>query len=135
GAAILFKHPLALLPAALAAGLVVQVLRRRQRLVSAIAGGLAVAAGALAVLGAVALYFFSVGILDDAIFWTWTYIWKHYFPAVHDSLILRLLGDPVPFTFALAPVVALAALARGPGLWPIVCWLAGMIVAGFVGGR
>jgi len=126
---------MALLPAALAAGLLVQVFRRRERLVPAIAGGLLLAAGAVAVLGAVALHFYALGILDDAVFWTWTYIWKHYFPSVQDSLILRLLGDPLPFVLALAPVVALAALARGPGLWPVVCWLAGMIVAGFVGGR
>src|SRR5262249_19633564 len=64
-----------------------------------------------------------------------TYIWKHYFPSVQDSLILRLLGNPIPFALALAPVVALAALARGPALGPIICWLAGMIVAAFVGGR
>ncbi len=135
GVAILFKQPVVLLPAALAVGLLVQVFRRRERLVSAVAGGLALAAGTLAVLGAVALYFYALGILDDAVFWTWTYIWKHYFPSVQDSLILRLLGDPIPFACALAPVVVLAALARGRALWAIVCWLAGMIVAGFVGGR
>src|SRR5215470_1943826 len=65
GVAILFKQPVVLLPVALAAGLLVEVFRRRERLVSAVAGGLALAAGALAVLGAVALYFYALGILDD----------------------------------------------------------------------
>lgn len=135
GVAILFKQPVALLPVALAAGLLVQVVRRRERVGPAIAGGAALAAGTIAVLGAVALYFRALGILDDAIFWTWTYIWRYYFPAVQDSLILRLFGNPIPFALMLAPVVGLAALARGPALWPVVCWLAGMIAGAFVGGR
>jgi 4-amino-4-deoxy-L-arabinose transferase-like glycosyltransferase len=135
GTAILFKQPAVLLPVGLAAGGLAEALRRRERLASAARAAAALAVGSLLPLGAVAGYFAVRGILDDAVFWTWTYIWRHYFPSVKDSLLLRVLGDPVPFTLSLAPAVVLAAAARGSGLWPVVAWLVSMFAAGFVGGR
>jgi 4-amino-4-deoxy-L-arabinose transferase-like glycosyltransferase len=135
GIAILFKQPAVLVPVALAAGGLVQAWRRGQRLVPEVVAGAALAAGSLATLALAGLYLFARGILDDAVFWTWTYIWRYYFPAVQDSLVIRLLSNVVPLVLSMTPAVLLAALARGREPWPIRWWLAGMIVAGFVGGR
>jgi len=133
GVAILFKQPIALLPVTLAAGGVVEAWRRRQRLMPSVLAAVALVTGAATVLAATALYFSAHGALGDAVFWTWTYIWRHYFPSVQDSLMIRILGTPVPFALALAPVILLAASARDGG--SIVWWLGAMVAAAFVGGR
>lgn len=135
GVAILFKQPVVLLPVGLAVGELVQSVRCRKRLGPALVADIAIMAGSAVVPAVVALYFSASGILDDAVFWTWTYIWHHYFPSVQDSLILRVLGTPVLFVLALAPAVLLAAVARGAGRWPILWWLLSMVTAGFIGGR
>jgi len=133
GAAILFKQPAALLPMTLAAGTFVERWRSRRRLVPALAAATKLSAGAALPLLSMSAYFATRGVLGDAIFWTWTYIWRHYFPSVQDSLALRILGTPVPLALSLGPVVLLALCAQGGG--PILWWLGAMLAAALVGGR
>jgi 4-amino-4-deoxy-L-arabinose transferase-like glycosyltransferase len=135
GVAIVFKQPLVLLPIALAATALVRVLRRDRPPLPELRATAGLAAGTLATLALLALYLSSQGILGDGIFWTWTYIWRHYFPSVQDSFLIRFLSEPVPFALSMAPLVLLAAYARGRALAPVLAWLVGMITAGFVGGR
>ncbi len=135
GGAVLFKQPAALLPLALAAGGLVEALRRRTSIGREVIAGALLGLGAATTLAAMALHFALRGILGDAIFWTWTYIWFHYFPSVRDSILLRLLGTPVPLVLSMAPAVVLALQARGERLWPLWWWLAAMFATGFTGGR
>jgi 4-amino-4-deoxy-L-arabinose transferase-like glycosyltransferase len=135
GVATLFKQPAALLAVALAAGGIARGLRREHRLAPEVAAAGALMAGGAAVLAVTALCFWARGILGDVVFWTWIYIWRHYFPSVQDSFVVRLLGNAVPFALSMSPVVFLAAFARRRALWPVRLWLVGMVAAGFVGGR
>jgi 4-amino-4-deoxy-L-arabinose transferase-like glycosyltransferase len=133
GLAILFKQTAALLPFALAMGSVVNTWRKERRFLPGIEASALLGLGVLVALIPMALYLHVWGVLEDAVFWTWTYIFHHYFPSVHDSYLQRLLGIPVLLIGAMAPVIALAWFARHHNVWPLGWWLVSMFLSGFAG--
>ena len=135
--ALLFKQVAGLLLVALAAdrlsgGLLRRELRRS--VTDLILVGLGVAGAA----GTVALVFWRQGILHDAIFWSWTYVFHHYIPAAAESggFVTRLFKCFLPFALAMSPLLFLGrgVERRGDAL-VVWLWLLAMTSAAFIGGR
>ncbi|MFL5304497.1 MAG: glycosyltransferase family 39 protein [Polyangia bacterium] len=135
--ALLFKQVAGLLLVALAADLLIRGLRR-QDLRRAVAGVALLGVGVLAVAGSVATAFWLEGILRDAVFWSWTYVFHHYMPAASASggFVPRLFKCFVPFALAMSPLLLLGRHVRPRGEAVVVwLWLAAMVGAALIGGR
>jgi hypothetical protein len=135
--ALLFKQVAGLLLVALTVDLLVRGVRER-RPGRALAGIVLLGLGAAAVVGNVVLAFQRWGILRDAAFWSWTYVFRHYIPAAAGrwGVLGRVLKCLLPFTLAMSPLLFLARRIRPSGearmLW---LWLVAMTGATLVGGR
>jgi 4-amino-4-deoxy-L-arabinose transferase-like glycosyltransferase len=135
GVALLFKQVAFAMLLALLADRAVRALRSRMRDGLRDLALLALGAG-LVVLGCVA-WLRHLGVLQDAIFWTWTYVWKYYIPSgLRDhGFGFNLLTAFIPYLLAVSPLVLLAMWARQVVTAPLWWWLAGMTGAALMGGR
>jgi hypothetical protein len=91
--------------------------------------------GFAAVVVAVALQLRALGVWDDAVFWTWTYVFHYYIPAGDSSMLGNLATSMLPFLAAASPLVYLAVRGRSRALSLVYWWLAGNMAASGVGGR
>ena len=135
--ALLFKQVAGLLLVALAANHLIRGLLRRE-LRRAVTDLLLVGLGVLGVAGSVAAVFWRQGILPDALFWSWTYIFHHYMPAATASggFAARLFKCFLPFTLAMSPLLFLGRRIRWRGDALVVwLWLVAMTGAALIGGR
>ncbi len=86
----------------------------------------------------VAVVLWREGILWDAVFWSWTYVFHHYIPAASASggFVARLFKCFLPFALAMSPLLFLGRRvpARGDAL-VVWLWLAAMLAAALIGGR
>jgi len=137
GGALLFKQVAGLLLVALAGDRLIRgVLRRDLR--RAVTDVVLLGLGVSGIAGAVAVMFWRQGILRDAVFWSWTYIFHHYMPAASASggFVARLFKCFVPFALAMSPLLFLGRRVRWRGGALVVwLWLAAMTGAALIGGR
>jgi hypothetical protein len=96
--------------------------------------GLLIAGFAVVVL-AVALELRALGVWDDAVFWTFTYVFHYYMPAGSDGTLVNVATSLAPFLATCAPLVYLAARGKDLRLSLIYWWFAGNLAASLVGGR
>ncbi len=96
-----------------------------------------VAVGFAAVLGGAALLLRRAGILADAQFWTWTYIFRHYIPSGNrdHGFAFNLATNLLPYLLTVSPLLYLAGRARVKVAAPIWWWLLAMLGAALIGGR
>lgn len=94
-------------------------------------------AGCAAVVVAMVLHLRALGVLDDAVFWTWTYVFHYYLPAGSGDhgFVFNLATCLLPYALVVSPMLVLAYHGRDRALAPIYWWLAGNVAAGLVGGR
>ena len=139
--ALLFKQVAGLLLVALAADRLIRgsLFRREPRRSSRrlVLLGL----GVVGVAGTVAVLFWRRGILGDAVFWSWTYIFHHYMPAAPGrraiASVARLFKCFLPFALAMlaAAVSRPSGQVAGRGPRRVALWLVSMTGAGLIGGR
>jgi len=135
--ALLFKQVAGLLLVALAADRLIRGLVRRD-LRRSVRDVLLIGLGVVGVSGTVALIFWRQGILRDALFWSWTYIFHHYMPAAAASggFVARLFKCFLPFALAMSPLLFLGRRVRWRGGALVVwLWLVAMTGAALIGGR
>jgi 4-amino-4-deoxy-L-arabinose transferase-like glycosyltransferase len=135
--ALLFKQVAGLLLVALAADRLIRGLLRRD-LRRSVTDLILLGLGAAGVAGAVAAVFWCQGILGDALFWSWTYIFHHYMPAAAASggFVARLFKCFLPFALAISPLLFLGRRVRWRGGALVVwLWLVAMTGAALIGGR
>ena len=135
--ALLFKQVAGLLLVALAADRLIRGLVRRD-LRRPATDVVLIGLGVAGVAGTVALIFWRQGILRDAVFWSWTYIFHHYMPAATASggFVARLFKCFLPFALAMSPLLFLGRRVRWRGGALVVwLWLAAMTGAALIGGR
>jgi len=92
-------------------------------------------AGFAVIVTAVALQIRAMGIWDDAVFWTFTYVFHHYMPAGSGGTLGNIATGLVPFLAVCSPLLYLAAKSKSRELSLLYWWLAGNMAASFVGGR
>ncbi len=135
--ALLFKQVAGLLLVALAADRLIRGALRRQ-LRRSVTDLVLVGLGVVGVAGTVAVIFWHQGILGDALFWSWTYIFHHYMPAATASggFVARLFKCFLPFALAMSPLLFLGRRVpwRGDAL-VVWLWLGAMTGAALIGGR
>jgi hypothetical protein len=130
GVTLLYKQVAGSLFAALALD---RVLRRRP-----VGDLVLLGAGLCAVVGGAVGWLAHRGILDDAVFWSWTYVFRHYLPSgTRDhGFAFNFVISFVPFAAAVAPPLVLAVgYARERALSAVWLWLGGAAAASLVGGR
>jgi 4-amino-4-deoxy-L-arabinose transferase-like glycosyltransferase len=135
--ALLFKQVAGLLLVALAADRLVRGLLRRE-LRRSVTDLVLVGVGVVGIAGTVAVVFWRRGILRDAIFWSWTYIFHHYIPAASASggFVARLFKCFLPFAVAMSPLLFLGRRVQWRGGALVVwLWLVAMTGAALIGGR
>jgi hypothetical protein len=102
--------------------------------------------GFVAVVGGAAAFLASRGILHDAIFWSFTYIFRYYLPAGSNqhAFLLNFVSAFLPFLLVVSPLI-LPALPMPP-TWrswraldgdatPVWLWLAASAASSLIGGR
>jgi hypothetical protein len=87
------------------------------------------------VVVAVVLELRALGVWDDAVFWTFTYVFHYYLPAGSDGTLFNIATSLVPFLAVASPLVYLAARSKDRSLSLVYWWLAGNMAASLVGGR
>ncbi len=135
--ALLFKQVAGLLLVALTADRLIRGLLRRE-LRRSVIDLILVGLGVVGVAGTVAVIFWRQGILRDAVFWSWTYVFHHYIPAAAESggFVTRLLKCFLPFALAMSPLLFLGRRVEWRGDALVVwLWLTAMTGAAFIGGR
>ena len=135
--ALLFKQVAGLLLVALAADRLIRGWRGRE-LGRSVIDLILVGVGVGGVAGTVAVAFWHQGILRDALFWSWTYIFHHYMPAATASggFVARLFKCFLPFALAMSPLLFLGRGVRWRGDALVVwLWLVAMTGAALIGGR
>jgi hypothetical protein len=98
---------------------------------------------ALLVLGfaivvvAIVLHLRAQGVLDEAVFWTWTYVVHYYMPSGSGDhgFLFNLATCFVPFCALMSPMICLAVRGRDRAQSVLYWWLAGNVCASWVGGR
>jgi 4-amino-4-deoxy-L-arabinose transferase-like glycosyltransferase len=135
-ATLLYKQVAAATFAALAADAGWRALRGRAWLRGA-RELLLLSLGLAAVLGAMVWHLHRIGVWDEAIFWSWTYIFRHYLPSgtKGHGFLFNALTSLLPFLGTVSPLVYLAWRGRRRELAPIYWWLLGSLCASLVGGR
>ncbi len=93
--------------------------------------------GFAAVVVAMVLHLHALGVWDDAVFWTWTYVFHYYLPAGSGDhgFLYNLATCLVPYAIVVSPLIYLAYRGRDRAFVPLYWWLAGNAAAGLVGGR
>lgn len=93
--------------------------------------------GFAAVLTAMVLHLQSIGVWDDTVFWTWTYVLHYYIPSgtADHGFAFNLATGFVPFLLTMSPLIYLAVRGRDRAQSALYWWLAGNVCAGLVGGR
>lgn len=91
--------------------------------------------GFAAIVVAVALEIRALGVWDDAVFWTFTYVFHHYLPAGSGGTLGNIATSLVPFLAVCSPLVYLAVRSKSRELSLVYWWLAGNMAASCVGGR
>jgi len=135
--ALLFKQVAGLLLVALAADRLIRGLRRRE-LGRSISDLVLIGLGVAGIAGTVAVVYWRQGILRDAVFWSWTYVFHHYIPAAAESggFAARLFKCFLPFALAMSPLLFLGRRVRWRGEALVIwLWLAAMTGAALIGGR
>jgi 4-amino-4-deoxy-L-arabinose transferase-like glycosyltransferase len=135
--ALLFKQVAGLLLVALAADRLIRGAQRRE-VRRSVADLVLIGLGVVGIAGTVALVFWRQGILRDAVFWSWTYVFRHYIPAAAESggFVARLFKCFLPFALAMSPLLFLGRRVRWRGEALVVwLWLAAMTGAALIGGR
>jgi 4-amino-4-deoxy-L-arabinose transferase-like glycosyltransferase len=134
---LLFKQVAGLLLAALAADRLIRGLLRGDLRRST--GDIAlIGVGVVGLSGTVAVVYWRQGILHDAVFWSWTYVFHHYIPAATASggFVTRLFKCFLPFALAMSPLLFLGRSVRWRGEALVIwLWLAAMTGAALIGGR
>jgi hypothetical protein len=98
--------------------------------------GVLVAAGCALPLLGLMLWYRHLGILDDAIFWSWTYILKYYLPSTSQPFWMNVLEYLGPFLLLVSPLLVLATAARPFARYAVAwVWFWGGLGAALVGGR
>jgi hypothetical protein len=94
-------------------------------------------AGFAAVCAAMVWHLRQLGVWDDAVFWTWTYVFHYYMPAGNNGggLAVNLVTSFLPFALCASPLIVLAVRGRSRALTVVYWWLAGNVAASMVGGR
>ncbi|HUJ60973.1 MAG TPA: glycosyltransferase family 39 protein [Kofleriaceae bacterium] len=95
------------------------------------------ALGFAAVFGAMVIHLRALGVLDDAVFWTWTYVLHYYLPAGSNDhgFLYNLATSFSLFALATSPLIYLAVRGRARGQSALYWWLGGNLGAALVGGR
>jgi hypothetical protein len=95
------------------------------------------ASGFAAVCAGVVLHLRAIGVWDDAVFWTWTYVFHYYMPAggAGGGFVTNLATSFLPFLACASPMVVLALRGRRDVPSVVYWWLAGNVAASLVGGR
>jgi hypothetical protein len=95
------------------------------------------ALGFALVLAAMVLHLQSIGVWDDAVFWTWTYVLHYYMPSgtADHGFLYNLATSFAPFLVDVSPLIYLAYRGRARAQSVLYWWLAGNVCAGLVGGR
>ena len=135
--ALLFKQVAGLFLVALTADRLIRGLLRR-KLRRSVIDLILIGLGVVGVVGTVAVVFWRQGILRDALFWSWTYIFHHYMPAATASggFVARLFKCFLPFALAMSPLLFLGRCVRWRGDALVVwLWLVAMTGAALIGGR
>ncbi|HEX7836624.1 MAG TPA: glycosyltransferase family 39 protein [Kofleriaceae bacterium] len=90
-----------------------------------------------AVCTAMVLHLRAIGVWDDTVFWTWTYVFRYYIPsgANEHGFAFNLATSFVPFAATVSPLIYLAVRGRDRSQSVLYWWFAGNLAAGFVGGR
>ena len=134
--ALLFKQVAALLLVALAVDRLIRGALGRD-LRRAVTDLILIGLGVVGIAGTVAVVYWRQGILRDAVFWSWTYVFQHYIPAAGASgFVPRLFKCFLPFALAMSPLLFL-----GRRLWwrsearVVWLWLGAMTGAALIGGR
>jgi hypothetical protein len=93
--------------------------------------------GFAVVVAAMVIHLRAIGVWDDAVFWTWTYVFHYYMPAgsAGGGLAWNLVTSFLPFLACAGPMVLLAVRGRAQAPSVVVWWLVGNAAAGMVGGR
>ncbi|HTR55728.1 MAG TPA: glycosyltransferase family 39 protein [Kofleriaceae bacterium] len=91
--------------------------------------------GCAAVVAAVVLELRALGVWDDAVFWTWTYVFHYYIPAGDSGTLANIATSLLPFLAACSPLVYLAVRGRSRSQSVVYWWLVGNLGAATVGGR
>ena len=93
--------------------------------------------GFAAVVIAMVLHLRALGVLDEAVFWTWTYVLHYYLPSGSGDhgFLFNFVTCFVPFMALMSPMVYLAVRGRDRAQSVLYWWLAGNIAAALVGGR
>jgi hypothetical protein len=93
--------------------------------------------GFTAICAIVVAWLRAIGVWDDFVFWTWTYVLHYYMPSGTNEhgFIYNLATGFLPFALTMSPLIFLAIRGRGRARSALYWWLAGNLSAGFVGGR
>jgi 4-amino-4-deoxy-L-arabinose transferase-like glycosyltransferase len=93
--------------------------------------------GFAVVVVAMAMYLRRLGVWDDAVFWTWTYVLHYYLPAGtgDHGFLFNLATCLVPYAIVVSPMLYLAYVGRDRALAPLYWWLAANVTAALFGGR
>ena len=144
--AFLFKQVAFLLFAGLCADSLVALVHKRATIGRALATTVLLLFGFVAVVGGAAAFLAARGILHDAIFWSFTYIFRYYLPAGSNqhAFLLNFVSAFLPFLLVVSPLL-LPALPMPP-TWrswraldgdatPVWLWLAASAASSLIGGR
>ena len=90
-----------------------------------------------AAVAAVVLHLQLIGVWDDTVFWTWTYVLHYYMPSgtADHGFAFNFATSFMPFAVTMSPLIYLAVRGRERAQSALYWWLAGNVCAGFVGGR
>ncbi len=141
--AFLFKQVAFLLFAGLCADSLVALVQKRATIGRALATTVLLLFGFVAVVGGAAAFLASRGILRDAIFWSFTYIFRYYLPAGSNqhAFWFNFLTAFLPFLLVVSPLIlpalpSLLAWRRLDGdATPVWLWLAASAASSLIGGR
>lgn len=95
------------------------------------------ALGFAIVIVAMVLHLQQIGVWDDAVFWTWTYVLHYYMPSgnADHGFVFNLATNFVPFLVNVGPLIYLAYHGRDRAQSMLTWWLIGNVCASLVGGR
>ncbi len=137
GVTLLFKQVAGATFAALGADRALEMLRTRS-ILKPTRDSILLLIGFCIAVGAVALHLRSIGVWDDAYFWTWTYALRHYIPSgtKDHGFAFHLLTSFAPFLLLVSPALIPAiARARRSELLSIWIWFGATMTAALIGGR
>lgn len=136
--AFLFKQVALLLFVGLCADGLRALLQKRATIGRVVATSVLMLFGFCGLVGGAAAFLAARGILHDAIFWSFTYIFRYYLPAGSNrhGFAFNFVTSFLPFVLVVSPLL-LPALRRrlDDRAGPIWLWLAAAAASSLVGGR